>query len=306
MIVVLVIIAGVYVLAAVLTKDHWAGGTEESTRVAFSPPPDSDASPDALARARDVLAARVAARGADDARVAVDGDTVTVSAPDTDTELQRWRDLGAAGQLNLRPVVNVIAAQPSGTPLPTPPKAIDPQRISDEKELRQSTDQSIQLLALQFQASRCGDEDVLAGRDDPKLPLITCSRDRKEVYLLDPALIDRTQIAEARSGFDEQAGQWIVDLQFDNDADQRWKDFTGSHIGTRVAFVVDTVVVSAPEIMEAIPGGRTQITGRFTAEDARDLAATLDGDTLPFPLTPRHRRSKPLPLKTIRHCGGSG
>ncbi len=35
------------------------------------------------------------------------------------------------------------------------------QRIADEKQLRQSTDQSIQLLALQFQATRCNEEDVL-------------------------------------------------------------------------------------------------------------------------------------------------
>ena len=53
------------------------------------------------------------------------------------------------------------------------------QRIADEKELRQSSDQQIQILALQFQATRCGEDDVLAGNDDPNLPLITCSQDGK-------------------------------------------------------------------------------------------------------------------------------
>ena len=52
-------------------------------------------------------------------------------------------------------------------------------RIQDEKKLRQSTEQAIQILAMQFQATRCGQDDVLAGNDDPNLPLVTCSTDGK-------------------------------------------------------------------------------------------------------------------------------
>ena len=78
------------------------------------------------------------------------------------------------------------------------------QRIADEKELRQSTDQQIQILALQFQATRCGEDDVLAGNDDPNLPLVTCSQDGKEVYLLDKSIISGEQIENASSGLDQQ------------------------------------------------------------------------------------------------------
>ncbi len=48
--------------------------------------------------------------------------------------------------------------RPPGTQAPAPPPGDVPlsQRIADEKELRQSTDQQIQILALQFQATRCG------------------------------------------------------------------------------------------------------------------------------------------------------
>jgi preprotein translocase subunit SecD len=166
---------------------------------------------------------------------------------------------------------------------PTPnPRADLAQRIADEKALRQSADQQIQVLALQFQATRCGDEDVLAGNDDPKLPLVTCSQDHKEVYLLDKSIISGEGIANATSGLDQQRGEYVVDVEFKGDASNVWADFTAANVGTQTAFVLDSQVVSAPVINEAIPGGRTQITGQFTADSARQLANVLKYGSLPL------------------------
>ena len=181
-------------------------------------------------------------------------------------------------------------APPPPTPGPPPaPGAPQPpdkqtlaQRIADEKQLRQSTDQQIQILALQFQATRCNDEDVLAGNDDPNLPLVTCSQDHKQVYLLDKAIIKGEQIKTADSGLDQQRGEYVVTLQFNDEASRIWADFTAANVGTQTAFVLDSQVVSAPEIQEAIPGGRTQITGRFTADSARELANVLKYGSLPL------------------------
>jgi len=171
-----------------------------------------------------------------------------------------------------------------GTQTPAPPAGDIPlsQRIADEKELRQSTDQQIQILALQFQATRCGEEDVLAGNDDPNLPLITCSQDGNEVYLLDKSIISGEQIENASSGLDQQQGVYVVDLQFKSDATKIWADFTAANVGTQTAFVLDSKVVSAPEIREPIPGGRTQITGQFTDSSARELANVLKYGSLPL------------------------
>jgi preprotein translocase subunit SecD len=173
---------------------------------------------------------------------------------------------------------------PGPTPAPAPPggKADLAQRIAEEKALRQSTDQSIQVLALQFQATRCNEEDVLAGNDDPNLPLVTCSQDHKTVYLLSKSIISGEQIASASSGLNQQSGENIVDVEFKSDAANVWADFTAANIGTQTAFVLDSQVVSAPEIQEAIPGGRTQITGRFTADTARELANVLKYGSLPL------------------------
>jgi preprotein translocase subunit SecD len=170
---------------------------------------------------------------------------------------------------------------PPGAPEP-PGKQTLAQRIADEKQLRQSADQQIQILALQFQATRCNDEDVLAGNDDPNLPLVTCSQDGKQVYLLDKAIIKGEQIKNADSGLDQQRGEYVVTVEFNDEASRIWADFTAANVGTQTAFVLDSKVVSAPEIQEAIPGGRTQITGRFTADTARELANVLKYGSLPL------------------------
>jgi preprotein translocase subunit SecD len=172
---------------------------------------------------------------------------------------------------------------PVNTPPPTPqPKADLAQRIADEKQLRQSTDQQIQILALQFQATRCNDEDVLAGNDDPNLPLVTCSQDHKQVYLMDKSIMSGEQIKDASSGLDQQRGEYVVDVEFKSEGSKIWADFTAANVGTQTAFVLDSQVVSAPEIQEAIPGGRTQITGQFTADTARELANVLKYGSLPL------------------------
>ena len=170
----------------------------------------------------------------------------------------------------------------AGAPQP-PEKQTLAQRIADEKQLRQSTDQQIQILALQFQATRCNDEDVLAGNDDPNLPLVTCSQDHKQVYLLDKSIISGEQIKNADSGLDQQRGEYVVDLRVQAMRRREiWADFTAANVGTQTAFVLDSQVVSAPEIQEAIPGGRTQITGQFTADSARELANVLKYGSLPL------------------------
>ncbi len=180
------------------------------------------------------------------------------------------------------PGAPAAGAPAPGAPALHGPKADLAQRIADEKALRQSTQPQIQLLALQFQATRCDQQDVLAGNDDPNLPLVTCSKDHKEVYLLDKSIISGDEIKDASSGLNQQQGEYVVDVTFKDKAAEVWADFTAKNIGTQTAFVLDSQVVSAPAIQEAIPGGRTQITGHFNASTAKDLANVLKYGSLPL------------------------
>lgn len=125
-----------------------------------------------------------------------------------------------------RPYPQDPAPSPNPTspasPPPAPPAeapATDPrkdlaERIAQEKKLRQSTNQYMQMVALQFQATRCESDDILAGNDDPKLPLVTCSTDHKTAYLLAPSIISGDQIQNATSGMDQRGIGYVVDLQF--------------------------------------------------------------------------------------------
>ena len=177
------------------------------------------------------------------------------------------------------------AAPPAEQPASPDPRKDLAERISDEKKWRQSTRQGIQFLALQFQATRCDKEDILAGNDDPAQPLITCSTDHKVAYLLGPSIISGDQIENATSSMNQRGIGYVVDLQFKQAAANIWADFTAAHIGTQTAFTLDSQVVSAPMIQEAIPGGRTQISGgdpQFTASSARQLANVLKYGSLPL------------------------
>ena len=187
------------------------------------------------------------------------------------------------------PAQPTAAPAPPGAPPPAPVQAGPPdprmataERIAKQRQWRQSTNQGVQFVALQVMARQCNQEDILAGNDDPNLPLVTCNTEHNEVYLLAPSIISGDQIANASSGMDQRSGGYVVDLQFKSGAANTWADFTAAHIGTQTAFTLDSQVVSAPRIEEAIPGGRTQIHGQFTSAQARSLANVLKYGSLPL------------------------
>ncbi len=178
------------------------------------------------------------------------------------------------------------APAPPG-PAPAQPGPPDPrkdlaERIAKEKEWRQSTNKGVQFLALQYEATRCNQEDILAGNDDPNLPLVTCDTGHDAAFLLAPSIISGDEIANASYGFNQTNANYVVDLQFRSAAADIWADFTAAHIGTQTAFTLDSQVVSAPRIEEAIPGGRTQIHGDFSSARAKELANVLKYGSLPL------------------------
>jgi preprotein translocase subunit SecD len=83
-----------------------------------------------------------------------------------------------------------------------------------------------------------------------------------------------------------------VDMQFTSEGGQRFSEITselaqkGTLVGSpsRLAIVLDGVVQSAPTVQERIDGGRAEITGRFTTEEARNLVLVLQTGALPVEL----------------------
>jgi preprotein translocase subunit SecD len=125
-------------------------------------------------------------------------------------------------------------------------------------------------------------KDPLEGNDDPKLPLVACGDKDTYKYLLEPEFLPGTEIADANSSYNTQNGQWVVNLSFKSAGTKTWADFTSKNVGQQAAFVLDTQVVSAPNIQVAILDGNTQITGKFTQADAKNLADILKYGSLPL------------------------
>jgi SecD/SecF fusion protein len=94
---------------------------------------------------------------------------------------------------------------------------------------------------------------------------------------------------------------WGVQLQFDSEGAKTFADITEKSKGFRFAIVLDGVVQSAPVIRDAIYGGRAQITGRFSEQEARGLASVLE-NPLQTPVSIEEERSvsPTLGLDSIR------
>ena len=75
-----------------------------------------------------------------------------------------------------------------------------------------------------------------------------------------------------------------VSITFDSKGGQEFERITGEHVKKRMAVVLDNTIYSAPVIQERISGGRAQITGTFTTQEANDLAIVLRAGALPAPL----------------------
>jgi SecD/SecF fusion protein len=72
-----------------------------------------------------------------------------------------------------------------------------------------------------------------------------------------------------------------VSVDFNRRGASEFARITGENVKKRLAIILDGVVRSAPVIQERIGGGRAQITGSYTAEEAHDLAIVLRAGALP-------------------------
>ncbi len=81
-------------------------------------------------------------------------------------------------------------------------------------------------------------------------------------------------VVSASSDFDNLQGNY-VSMNMNSDGAKAWARVTQNNLGKPVAIVLDEHVYSYPRINSVIEGGRSQITGNFSVEDAKDLANVL-------------------------------
>jgi len=108
-----------------------------------------------------------------------------------------------------------------------------------------------------------------------------------------PMLVQRTvqltgeYITDAQPGFDSN-GQAAVHINLDGRGARIFKDITRENVGKRMAILLvekgKTEIVTAPVIREEIGGGRVQITGMDSTEEAKDVALLLRAGALAAPM----------------------
>jgi len=107
----------------------------------------------------------------------------------------------------------------------------------------------------------------------------------KEPYLVKKkTVVTGDMLTGADVRYDSQFNEPYVAITFNSIGAQTFFKVTRENVGKRLAIVLDNNVYSAPVIRDAIAGGRAQIEGQFTTEEARDLAIALRAGALPAPV----------------------
>ncbi|MCW1971051.1 MAG: protein translocase subunit SecD [Anaerolineae bacterium] len=91
------------------------------------------------------------------------------------------------------------------------------------------------------------------------------------------------EILENNAQPQANTGQFAVNFSIKPAAQKSFEEYTGKHIRQPLCMVLDGRVLSCPIIQGVLNSGG-QITGRFTAEEARALAVTLNYGSLPIPM----------------------
>jgi SecD/SecF fusion protein len=99
------------------------------------------------------------------------------------------------------------------------------------------------------------------------------------------APLDGSCITDASISYREQGGYPTVSMAMNPDGARTWARITADNVGRSVAVVLDGMVYSYPNVNEPIEGGRSEISGKFSFEEATDLSNVLKSGKLPAPAT---------------------
>lgn len=97
-------------------------------------------------------------------------------------------------------------------------------------------------------------------------------------------LLEGKNVKNAMAQYDQQTGQQVVALEFDNEGAKLFEQATKKLIGSSMAIYMDDMMISNPRVEEKIAGGQAVITGMANAEEAGELASKINSGSLPFSL----------------------
>lgn len=99
-----------------------------------------------------------------------------------------------------------------------------------------------------------------------------------------PTNLTGANLQSAQVEFDSQTGKPAISLQFSKEGGDKFAEITGRNVGKPLPIVLDNQPLSEPVVQGQITGGKAQITGTFTIDEAKQLAIQLNAGALPIPV----------------------
>ncbi|MEE0973062.1 MAG: protein translocase subunit SecDF, partial [Paludibacteraceae bacterium] len=90
-------------------------------------------------------------------------------------------------------------------------------------------------------------------------------------------------IVDARENLSQISSNYTVSMSMNPEGAKTWARLTKENIGRSIAIVLDNMVYSFPNVNTEINGGQSEISGDFTAQEAKDLANVLKSGKMPAP-----------------------
>ena len=126
------------------------------------------------------------------------------------------------------------------------------------------------------------DDEILFGQRRVDSESATAS---KRVFLVKKeSRLTGDLLTGARVNIDNRFNEPYVSIEFNSQGSVIFEEITGANIKKRFAIILDGNVHSAPVINDKISGGKAQITGRFSMDEAKDLAIVLKTGALQAPI----------------------
>ena len=97
------------------------------------------------------------------------------------------------------------------------------------------------------------------------------------------APLEGNVITDARDDMDQISARSTVSMTMNPEGAKAWAKLTKENIGRSIAIVLDDMVYSFPNVNSEITGGRSEISGNFTPQEAKDLANVLKSGKMPAP-----------------------
>lgn len=101
---------------------------------------------------------------------------------------------------------------------------------------------------------------------------------------INPTDLTGADVKSADVVFDTTNGKPAVSLEFTDEGAKKFEEITERNIGKPLPILLDGYPVSSPQVSGKISGGKAQITGEFTLDQAKQLSIQISAGALPIPV----------------------